>query len=352
LKVRNTKNPIFANCYDKKIKSVDKDFLAKALSSFKQFRVAVIGDVMIDSYMWGRVDRISPEAPVPVIASTRHENRIGGAANVALNVQSLGAMPILCSVIGDDENKKLFLDLLQRHQLTTEGIIPDSERITTIKTRVIAGNQQMLRIDEETDKPLSETMESIFVKKLKNIIVNKDIHSIIFEDYDKGVITPKIIKEVVALANEMGIPTFVDPKRRNFLSYQNVTLFKPNFKELVEGLKIEANKGDVESLHRAAQILHKEMNVNTVMVTLSEKGIFFSNSDGYLTLPAEVRDIADVSGAGDTVISTACLCWLAGIQQNDIAMIANLAGGLVCEKVGVVPIDKKQLEIELALHES
>lgn len=311
--------------------------------SFNQFNILIIGDVMIDSYMWGKVNRISPEAPVPIIMSTNQENRLGGAANVALNVQALGANPILCAVTGNDSKSKMFQSLLKKRKLTNEGILEDENRKTTVKTRIIADNQHLLRVDEEIDDELNTETEEIFINKILTILSDKQIDAIIFEDYDKGCITPKVIKSIVEFANKSNIPTLVDPKKRNFMEYKNVTLFKPNFKELVEGSKIDINKGDFDGIFKASQKLHSELLSKYLLITLSELGVFISYNNSYKTIPAEIRDIADVSGAGDTLIGTASLCLAAGLEPELIAGISNLAGGLVCEKVGVVPINKEQL---------
>jgi len=293
--------------------------------------------------MWGKVNRISPEAPVPIIMSTKQENRLGGAANVALNVQALGANPILCSVIGNDSKAKTFHSLLKKRNLSNEGIIQDETRITTVKTRIISDNQHLLRVDEENDNEINSDLEEKFIKKVLTILADKQINAIIFEDYDKGCITPKVIKSIVDYANKNNIPTLVDPKKRNFMEYRNVTLFKPNFKELVEGLKVEIKSGDFESIFKASQQLKKDLSCKYQLITLSELGVFISHNNSYETIPAEIRDIADVSGAGDTLIGTASLCLAAGLDPKIIAGISNLAGGLVCEKIGVVPINKEQL---------
>jgi rfaE bifunctional protein kinase chain/domain len=322
---------------------VEKIDIKSIFNSFNQFNILIIGDVMIDSYMWGKVNRISPEAPVPIIMSTKQENRLGGAANVALNVQALGANPILCSVIGKDSKSKSFYDLLKKRNLTSEGILEDENRITTVKTRIISDNHHMLRIDEELDKELEQETEQKFINHVLTLLSNKSINAIVFEDYDKGSITPNVIKSIVDFANKNDIPTLVDPKKRNFMEYKNVTLFKPNFKELVEGSKIDIRKGDFEGIFSAAKKLHSELSAKYLLITLSELGVFISHNNTFITLPAEIRDIADVSGAGDTLIGTASLCLAAGLNPEIIAGISNLAGGLVCEKVGVVPIDKKQL---------
>lgn len=324
-----------------------KTDIASIIDSFSSHKILIIGDVMVDSYLWGKVERISPEAPVPVVTGTKEENRMGGAANVALNIQSLGATPILCSVIGNDDRSKTFFGLLKELGITDKGILQDPERITTVKTRVISQHQHLLRIDREIDAPLSAAMESKFIAHIRSILAENYISAIIFQDYDKGSITPNVIKEIVDEANKRNIPTLVDPKKRNFGAYRNVTLFKPNFKELVEGLKVEASKTNPQSLNDAAKTLHKDKNIKLVMITLSEAGVYMSNDKEYKVIPAHIRDIADVSGAGDTVISVVSLCLAAGLDPFITAAIANTAGGLVCEKVGAVPIEKELLKQEI-----
>lgn len=314
-----------------------------AFGKFSQYNILVVGDVMIDSYMWGKVERISPEAPVPIISITSHEDRLGGAANVGLNVKAMGANPIMCAVIGNDAKGQLFYSLLEQNCLPTDGILKSDSRQTTVKTRIISNNQHLLRIDEEQTKPLSADLEQQFIKHIDSLFGKFRFDAVIFEDYDKGNITPSVIEHVVSLARKSGIPTLVDPKKRNFDSYKNVTLFKPNFKEICEGLKINIEKGDFVALNNAAQRLRKQLNAEYLMVTLSELGVFITDGDGYSRTPAEIRDIADVSGAGDTVISVAACCLASGLPATLTSQIANIAGGLVCEKVGVVPIDKQML---------
>lgn len=298
---------------------------------------------MIDAYMWGNVSRISPEAPVPVVAVNKRENRLGGAANVALNVQAMGANPILCSVIGNDDGSTLLLDLLKKQKLSAEGILKSSNRTTTVKTRVIGNNHQMLRIDEEIESSIinKETDSLVFV--IKKLITNKKVNVIIFEDYDKGVITPELIKSIVAFAKQKNIPTVVDPKKKNFMAYSGVTLFKPNIKELKEGLKSDFDTDNLKELGKAVEGFIKKQNIDTALITLSEKGIYTHSKKSKTLIPAHIRNISDVSGAGDTVVSVAALCLALNLSPVLTATLANLAGGLVCEKVGVAPIDKQQL---------
>lgn len=323
--------------------------IKRSFEEFNNKNILIIGDVMVDAYMWGKVDRISPEAPVPVVSVNKRENRPGGAANVALNINSLGANAILCSVIGNDERGNEFFDLMHANNLSTEGIVIDNSRITTVKTRIISDGQHLLRVDEENTDNLESELEGSFIKYVKNILISKNIDAIIFQDYDKGVITRQVIKEISHLAKEKKIPVTVDPKKRNFNYYDNVTLFKPNFKELTEGLKIEVEKSDYNAISEIAQQFAKERNTQMVFITLSELGVLLCESNKYHHVPARVRDIVDVSGAGDTVISVAGLALAAGLEPADIAYISNLAGGLVCEKVGVAPIDKQLLLNELIL---
>ena len=310
---------------------------------FNSLNVLIIGDVMIDSYIWGKVDRISPEAPVPVVRVTKKEDRLGGAANVALNIQSLGATPLICAVVGDDYDGENFLSLLKSQGLSDQGILKIGTRPTTVKTRIIAHNQQIVRVDAETESNLNESDSALVFEKIKQIISGNKIDAIIFEDYDKGLITEKLISQTVELAQSQGIITVVDPKKRNFEAYKGVNLFKPNLKELKEGLKIDLDPKNIQEVEEAVESLKKLLGAKSVMLTLSENGVYISSENGKELIKAHKRDIADVSGAGDTVIATAALCLAAGLNEFKTAEIANLAGGLVCEHVGVVPIDKGKL---------
>ena len=317
--------------------------MTNIFEKFNSLNVLIIGDVMIDSYIWGKVERISPEAPVPVVRVTKKENRLGGAANVALNIQALGAFPYICAVIGDDSDGENFLSLLKAQGLSEEGLIKIKTRPTTVKTRKIAHNKQIARVDAETERNLSSSNTLLVLNKIKQIIADHRIDAIIFEDYDKGLITEELIDKTVKLSKEMGIITVVDPKKRNFHAYKGVQLFKPNLKELKEGLKIEVDPLNIEQVEQAVNRLKKQLGAKTVMLTLSEHGVYVSSENGNKHILAHKRTIADVSGAGDTVIATAALCLAAGLNEFKTAEIANLAGGLVCEHVGVVPIDKARL---------
>lgn len=327
---------------------VNSSQVRKLFDKFTSSRVLIIGDVMIDSYMFGKVERISPEAPIPIVTSTHKENRLGGAANVALNIKSLGATPLLCSVIGKDEKSDVLMERLNVQGISPEGLVQTTKRKTTVKTRIISQHQHLLRVDEEDDTLLSASLE----KRLLELIyktLSQSIDAVIFEDYDKGVITPAIIEHTTELANEYNIPVVVDPKKRNYHQYKNITLFKPNFRELVEGSKTDVVKSDHKKLFTLAKKLHKTRNIDLLLITLSEAGVFISDGESYSTIPAEVREITDVSGAGDTLIATASLCCAAGLTPFDIASISNLAGGLVCEKSGVVPVNRDDLMEEMLI---
>ena len=319
----------------------------KLFADFSKLKVLIIGDVMVDSYLWGKVERISPEAPIPIVALRKREYRLGGASNVALNVRALGAYPILCSVIGEDDKGDRFMDLLEREKIGTNHILRSSDRITTTKFRIFGNNHQMLRVDEEVEHKLNSSDNRLLLDRISESIRSGEVDCIIFQDYDKGVITPGLIKEVTALAKEKGIPVAVDPKKKNFLEYHGVTLFKPNLKELKEGLKLNADLSDPTSVISAAQTLMNKLDCPYVLVTLSDRGVLISMrdavSDRNISIPAHIRSIADVSGAGDTVISVASLCLAKGCSPYEVAYISNLAGGLVCEEVGVVPVSREKL---------
>lgn len=325
----------------------EKD-ITTIFESFNSLNILVIGDVMIDSYLWGKADRISPEAPVPVVSVKERQERLGGAANVALNLQALGANPILCSVIGKDSKAVDFSNLLQKNHLSEEGIIRSETRITTVKFRIIASHHHMLRVDEEMDSNLTNQESAELFERISKIINERKVDAIIFEDYDKGVLTPDIIEKVVTLANKKNIPTAVDPKKRNFNFYHNVSLFKPNLKELIEGLKIDKSPVKLEDFISIAKQLEQKLNNDITLVTLSELGVFVrkQSADTNRIIPAHIRNIADVSGAGDTVISVATCCLALKMNAEQIAAISNLAGGLVCESVGVVSVDKERLKKE------
>jgi len=323
---------------------MDYKSIKEVFDAFDKLNVLIIGDVMIDAYIWGAVERISPEAPVPVVRATKRDFRLGGAANVALNVQALGANPILCAVIGNDEPGQNLRGRLEEHNMATHGLTLSTERPTTVKTRVLSGHQHVVRVDEETDKELNKSEEQAILSKIREILPTVDV--VVFEDYDKGVITQNIIEQTVSLANQHGVPTVVDPKKRHFLSYKGVTVFKPNLKELKEGLKLDFDRNDQQAVEEAVEVLIKNIACEGALITLSERGVFVNYQQETHLIPAHMREISDVSGAGDTVISLVALAVALKLSPFLIAALSNLGGGLVCEHVGVVPIDKQKLYTE------
>ena len=309
---------------------------------FSKKRVLVIGDVMVDAYLKGKVNRMSPEAPVPVVDLFEKDERIGGAGNVALNLAALGASPIICSVIGADLEGERLIQLFKDARISTDGIYASSNRRTTVKTRVLSNNQQLLRIDSEDTNLINETEEAQLLKQISSVLEN-GIDGIIFEDYNKGVLTPSLIASVLSLAKAQQIPTTVDPKKDHFFAYKGCTLFKPNLKELKEGLQIDFDfASDKDAFLSAVSDLQGRLGNSISFITLSEHGVFIQE-DQPVFIPAHLRNIADVSGAGDTVIAVATLCLISGAEIHTIAAIANIAGGLVCEQPGVVSIEKERL---------
>lgn len=317
----------------------------KLFTGFGKIKALVIGDLMVDAYVFGKVDRISPEAPVPIIHVKQTDSRLGGAANVALNLAALGVKPLLAGIVGADTEGRQFQRLLKKHGIEEKGVMVSTNRVTTVKTRVIGNNAQMLRIDEEDTGPLNKEDKEKLKSLLSRLILNDSPHVVIFEDYDKGVIDEDIIAHVVKTCKGRKIPVAVDPKKRNFLSYENVSLFKPNLKELREGLKLDSVDSEEELLH-AVKKLEKKLDNQVSLVTLSERGVLVSHKGKAKIIPAHVRTIVDVSGAGDTVIAVAAACLAQGADAHLLAALANMAGGLVCEKPGVVPIDKEELKAE------
>ncbi|HPX59148.1 MAG TPA: bifunctional ADP-heptose synthase, partial [Bacteroidales bacterium] len=332
--------------YTSNMQKIDRNLLIAWDKHIKKSKILIIGDIMLDVYIQGQVHRISPEAPVPIVNITDTKTCLGGAANVAFNIQAMGATPILCGIIGNDIKGREFIQTIEAHNMPTQGIVTIDNRQTTTKTRVIGNKVQLLRIDEETDQILSlEDSEKLY-EHIKNLLLKEEINAIIFEDYDKGVITPLLIDRITQLAIEKSIPITVDPKKRNFLNYKNVTIFKPNLSELKNGLDIDKNDVDIESLNNKIKQFKKENQIDIVMTTMSDKGIMIAynkkSEHTYDWIPAHFRSIADVSGAGDTVISIATLALIYGFSPTLIAELSNIAGGLVCESIGVVPIDKSR----------
>lgn len=317
-----------------------KQRLDEIFQNFNNKRIFVIGDLMLDVYIWGKVGRISPEAPVPIVEVQEESYRFGGAANVGMNVKSLGGIPVLVGVIGYDKEGTVIDALMEENDLEKDGIFYDDNRPTTVKTRIIAHSQHVVRVDKEDKKDISEEMENKilqFLQQRKN-----EIDGIILEDYNKGVLTKNLIRQVIDFANQNKILITVDPKFDNFFEYQNVTVFKPNRKETEDALGIKLDSE--EKVFEAGRRLKEKLNPEYLLLTRGEKGMtLFSKNGDVHTIPTRARKVADVSGAGDTVIATITMALAAGAEIEEAATIANRAAGLVCEEVGVVPVNRELL---------
>lgn len=316
---------------------------------FDGMKIGVIGDVMLDTYWWGHVERISPEAPVPIVALDRKEYRIGGAGNVALNLSCLSANVSVLSVIGNDDDGTSLTKLFTDNNINTAYLLRKESRITTSKSRIISRNQQMMRLDSEITNDLSEADENELLGAVENYLIKEKPQALILEDYNKGVLTENVIHKVIELCKQHNVITTVDPKRKNFLSYKGVNIFKPNMKEVKEGLNLlidEINKPMLDVIHEK---LEARLKHEVSFITLSEKGVYYNQNDKSRVVPSHVRSIADVSGAGDTVIAVASLLYAATKNVDLMAEVANIAGGLVCEEVGTVAINKQRLLEECKL---
>jgi len=325
--------------------------IADIFAGMDGIHVVVVGDVMLDKYWWGDVERISPEGPVPVVNLKKRETRLGGAANVALNCIALGAKVSIASVVGDDEDGHLLEQLCKDAGMDTQMLQFSRQRMTTTKTRIISRHQQMLRLDDEHAEDLYTEEEHPFIDRVLRMLQREKPQVLIFEDYNKGVLKENVIGRITAHCREVGILTMVDPKKKNFLAYKNVDIFKPNLKEVREGLLLPIHAVNEQELMAAHNKLKETLHHHITFITLSEKGVFATDSEHSFMTPSHIRNIADVSGAGDTVIATAALVYSQTRDMELMAAIANIAGGLVCEKVGVEPVNKEELlqECELLL---
>lgn len=312
---------------------------------FDNLKILIIGDVILDHYLIGTVSRISPEAPVPVVLHQLEEYRLGGAANVALNIKAMGAKPYLLSLVGSDVYGEKLIGLLEDEKLTTSLIIKDKNKQTSCKTRILARNQHLLRYDRETTDWIEEEVETKIIKNVEHLLEAEKIDAIVFQDYNKGLLTDRLISEILTLAKVKGIKTLADPKKANFLAYSGVDWFKPNLREINEGLSIDIPEGNpvLSDLTRATQILQKKLKNIYTLITLGAKGMYYETPTEKGIIPTKERQIADVCGAGDTVISILSLGVAANLEVKKLVHLANIAGGQVCEKVGVVPINKEIL---------
>ena len=323
----------------------------KLFSAFSTLRIGVVGDVMLDTYMWGRVERISPEAPVPVVTLSGKEYRIGGAGNVALNCRVLGSQVSILSVVGDDSESVTLEELLKNHDIDTRHIVRSPDRITTSKTRIISRNQQMMRLDSEVTHELNSREQQQLLDQVEKFIGTSRPDVIIFEDYNKGVLSEGVITAIIGMCRKAGILTAADPKRKNFFSYTGVDIFKPNLKEVKEGLNLLFEDVHPDLLKQIHAELEKVLNHRISFITLSDKGVFYQQNGAAAIIPSHLRNIADVSGAGDTVIAVASLVYAVTRNVHLMAEVANIAGGLVCEEVGTVAVNREKLlhECELLL---
>ena len=308
---------------------------------FSQKHILVMGDLMLDSYMWGQANRISPEAPVPVVSVKEVTHNPGGAANVGWNIASLSAKVTMAGVVGNDIHGEQLLTLMSERGMNVESVIRDTNRPTTVKTRVIANSQQVVRTDfESLDELSNESLEAVQASVLKNI---KDVDAIILADYNKGLFSEKMIGSILSIANENNVPVYVDPKHDHFYLFKGVRLFKPNADEFDQAM----NSANIEDGGRALQ---KILDVEFVLVTLGASGMLLTTADESIRIPTKALAVHDVSGAGDTVISVFTLADLARATPEEAATMANLAAGRVCEEVGVVPIDLEMLTEMLNNH--
>ncbi len=312
------------------------------LPDFHDVHLLVIGDIMIDRYISGSVHRISPEAPVPIVNMNHIDNRLGGAANVALNLCALGAKVTLLSIIGDDEAGDQLLRIIADVPNLSFEYQQILQRKTTLKTRIMSNNQHLLRIDYEDTSDISSEVSHSLIAKFTSILIENNIQGVILQDYNKGLFTKENIHPFIDLCNERNIPTFVDPKEKNFFEFKECTIFKPNKKEILNALGL--NKLDFEDIDHQLRI---KLDHKITFITLGSDGIYINDGKTSAQHPTTPRKIADVCGAGDTVISILSLCYIKGLSLSNIARIANSAGGQVCEKPGVVSINRKNLVDEL-----
>ncbi|NTW69150.1 MAG: D-glycero-beta-D-manno-heptose-7-phosphate kinase [Chlorobiaceae bacterium] len=315
------------------------NFIETLLHSFRSKRIAVIGDIMLDNYIFGHVSRISPEYPVPVVDVTHEDHRLGGAANVALNTLSLGAETMLFGVTGADSNREILLQLFRDRGLSADGLISDPSRPTTSKTRILSQNHHITRVDRESRQEISSITEQALLDSLDCVISSLD--AIVLEDYNKGLLTERLIRSIIAKAEKHNIPLLVDPKLLNFFAYRGCTIFKPNLSEMAASLGIAVHNNEAE-VENACLMLREKLQVETIVVTRSEKGMTIYNGS-FTHIGATSMEVADVSGAGDTVIGMLALGAASGIDIITNATIANLAAGTVCQEVGAVPVKPDKL---------
>lgn len=322
--------------------------LTEVFDSFREKKVLIIGDVMIDSYVFGAKKELD-NIPSPILEVNRKEKRLGGAANVALNIQALGATPILCSVVGDDRNGQIFESLLDQQGLPNKGIIRSQSRITTNKLRVLSGSNQLIRIDSEDTHPLIELDKKALFNHILDLIKECDV--IIFEDYDKGTIYSEIISETIRIAKESSIPIVVDPRQQNFESYKGVNLFKPGVQEIEDKLGYSIDKKDVSSVKKAFEELNDFIGADSYLLSMDNGEVFYLSEDYFLALPAINSGIPDMSGVGNALISVGGFGVVEGLEEEVIAALASVTVGIISQYTGVKPIDRDKLLKEASKNE-
>ena len=311
------------------------------LSQFSKKHILVIGDVMLDKYIWGSVDRISPEAPVPVVKVEKTDYHAGGAANVAENIHGLGGEVTLIGLIGDDPYGETLHSMLKKDNRYSFQSLIETNHQTTVKTRVMAQGQQVVRMDNEiTDHPSSEITDALKVSITKSL---KVVDGIILQDYEKGIFSKEMIQWIMIEANQNSIPVYVDPKENNYSAYSGARLFKPNLSEFYK------NVDSSSAFDSDAKSLRSDNQYEILLVTLGSDGMALFENKEKKKIPTQARSVHDVSGAGDTVIATFVLCDLCGLEPSESAWLANIAAGRVCEEVGVVPVNTNTL-VEIVNH--
>ncbi|HHM02750.1 MAG TPA: D-glycero-beta-D-manno-heptose-7-phosphate kinase [Caldithrix abyssi] len=303
--------------------------------------IVVLGDIMIDQYLTGRVERISPEAPVPIVEIKEETVRLGGAANVALNVLSLGCAVTLVGLIGEDRMGHTCEELFAKRGIHAQGLVRSASRPTTVKTRVIGDNQHLVRVDKEVTTAADAAESAALQKALAGCLQKAD--ALIMEDYNKGVLTPEIIKFAIKEAAKHGVPVMVDPKFNSFMDYRHVTVFKPNIIETAQALAVEL-PNENEAVEKAGRALLSKLEADSVLITRGARGLSLFEKDGtMLHIPTRARQVADVSGAGDTVIATFTVAVCGKADKKEAALLANMAAGLVVGRIGIVPVSAGQL---------
>lgn len=320
---------------------LSKRDILQLFDSFNHKNIIVIGDVMVDTYLFGTLSGESPEAAVPKVEVSERINRPGGAANVALNLKSMGANPFLFSIVGQDAKAEELRSLLEMEGISTSELLKSNKRKTTTKFRVIGDQAQLLRVDEEDTHDISAEEEVHLLTAIDKLLNTQQIDAILIQDYNKGVLTKLMIGRLIELAKHYQIPITVDPKHKNIFEYQGVDLFKPNLKELSRALDRKINPQNTEDLEDALIKIKQKLNAKCILTTLSAHGNAMLR-DEFLQTKCHTQEILDVSGAGDTVISVATLCLLNQAEDMVIAELSNIAGTIVCNEMGVVPIDKDQ----------